>query len=90
MTGLVGAGVQVPVATDWFVEAEGLAGAAGGGGLAVGTGLVSQVNTGIGYRLSNSLSLMGSVGYMTAFDGDFKAKVLGLTMAYQFTGFTAK
>ena len=90
MTGLVGAGVQVPVTTDWFIEGEGLAGAAGGGGLAVGTGFVSQVNTGIGYRLSNSLSLMGSLGYMTAFDGDFKAKVLGLTMAYQFTGFTAK
>ena len=90
MTGLVGAGVQVPVTTDWFVEAEGLVGAAGGGGLAVGTGLVSQVNTGIGYRLSNALSLIGSVGYMTAFDGDFKAKVVGLTMAYQFTGFTAR
>jgi len=90
MTGLVGTGVQVPVTTDWFVEGEGLVGAAGGGGLVVGTGLVSQVNAGVGYRLSDSLSLMGSVGYMTAYDGDFKAKVLGLTMAYQFTGFTAK
>jgi len=67
-----------------------LVGAAGGGGLVVGTGLVSQVNAGVGYRLSDSLSLMGTVGYMTAYDGDFKAKVLGLTMAYQFTGFTAK
>jgi len=90
MTGLVGAGVQVPVTTDWFVESEGLVGAAGGGGLAVGNGLVSQVNAGVGYRLSESLSLMGSVGYMAAVRGDFRAKVLGLSLAYQFTGFAEK
>lgn len=90
MTGLVGAGVQVPITTNWFVESEGLVGAAGGGGLTVGNGLVSQVNAGVGYRLSKSLSLMSTAGYMAAVHGDFKAKVLGLSLAYQFTGFAEK
>ncbi len=90
MTGLVGAGVQVPVTADWFVEGEGLVGAAGGGGLAVGNGLVSQVNAGLGYRLSKSLALMGTAGYMAAMGGDFRSKVVGLSLAYQFTGFAEK
>ncbi len=90
MTGLVGAGVQVPVTADWFVEGEGLVGAAGGGGLAVGNGLVSQVNAGVGYRLSKSLALMGTAGYMAAMSGDFRSKVLGLSLTYQFTGFAEK
>lgn len=52
MTGLLGVGAQAPLSADWFVEGEGLVGAAGGGGLAVGKCLVSQVNAGVGYRLS--------------------------------------
>ena len=90
MTGLFGAGVHTPISTNWFAEAEGLLGAAGGGGLAVGSGLVSQANAGLGYRLSNSLSVMGTAGYMAAMGGDFKAKVVGLSLAYQFTGFAQK
>jgi hypothetical protein len=52
--------------------------------------LVSQVNAGIGYRLTDALSLMGTAGYMAAIGGDFKAKVVGLSLAYQFTGFAEK
>jgi hypothetical protein len=90
MTGLVGAGVLIPLTPTWFVEAEGLVGAAGGGGLAVGSGLVGQLNTSVGYRLSESLSLMGTLGTLSAVRGDFKAKVVGVSLAYQFTGFAEK
>ena len=90
MTGLIGAGVQTSLGTDWFAEAEGLVGAAGGGGLAVGGGLVGQANAGLGYRLTKSLSVMGTAGYMAAKGGEFKAKVLGVSLAYQFTGFAQK
>lgn len=90
MTGLVGVGGQWPMSERWFVEGEALLGAAGGGGLAVGGGLVRQVNAGVGYRLSKSLSVMTTVGQMAALRGDFKAKVLGVSLAYQFTGFTGK
>ena len=90
MTGLVGVGGQLPVSDRWFVEGEALVGAAGGGGLAVGKGLVSQVNAGVGYRLTKSLSVMTTVGQVSALRGDFKAKVLGVSLGYQFTGFAEK
>lgn len=90
MTGLVGAGTQWPLSERWFVEGEALVGAAGGGGLAVGGGLVGQVNAGVGYHLSKSLSLLATAGRINAFRGDFKANVAGLALAYQFTGFGQK
>lgn len=87
MTGLVGVGTQWPLSDRWFVEGEALLGAAGGGGLAVGGGLVRQVNAGVGYRLSKSLSVLTTAGQIAALRGDLKAKVLGVSLAYQFTGF---
>ena len=82
MTGLLGAGVHQALPGAWFAEAEALVGAAGGGGLATGGGLVGQVNLGLGYRLSKRLSLMGTVGTMDAFRGDFRARVLGFGLVY--------
>ncbi|MCT9812302.1 hypothetical protein N0K08_16790 [Acidovorax sp. Be4] len=90
MTGLVGAGGQLPVSDRWFVEGEALLGAAGGGGLAMGGGLVGQANASLGYRLSKSLSVMATAGHMSALRGDFKAKVVGVSLAYQFTGLAEK
>jgi hypothetical protein len=90
MNGLVGGGVQVPLTQTWFVEGEGLVGAAGGGGLTVGSGLVGQANASLGYRLSDALSLLGTLGTLSAVRGDFKAKVVGLSLVYQFTGFAEK
>ncbi len=90
MTGQVGVGTQWPVSERWFVEGEALLGAAGGGGLAVGSGLVGQANASVGYHLSKSLSLMATAGRINALKGDFKANLVGLTLAYQFTGFVEK
>ncbi len=87
MKGLVGAGYRQPIAGPWFVEAEGLVGAAGGGGLAVGGGLVAQGNASLGYQINKSLSVMGTVGRIQAARGDFKANVIGLSLGYQFTLF---
>ena len=90
MTGQVGVGLQQPLSQRWFVEAEALLGAAGGGGLAVGGGLVGQGNASIGFRFSNTLSLLVSAGRVAAPKGDFRANVAGLALVYQFTGFTHK
>lgn len=90
MTGQVGMGTQWSVSERWFVEGEALLGAAGGGGLAVGSGLVTQANASLGYRLSKSLSIMATAGRIEALQGDFKANVAGLALAYHFTGFVAK
>ena len=90
MTGEVGLGTQWDLTQHWFIEGEGLVGAAGGGGLAVGGGLVAQANASLGYRLSDALAIMATAGYIEAPRGDFKATVAGISLAYQFTGFTAK
>jgi hypothetical protein len=84
MTGLIGAGVNQPISKDWFVMAEGLVGAAGGGSLAVGNGSVWQVNAGLGYRINKSLSLMVTGGRMQAPTGDFSANVIGVSLGYRF------
>jgi hypothetical protein len=90
MTGQIGVGTQLPLSERWFVEGEALVGAAGGGGLAVGGGLVVQGNASVGYRLSKALSVMGTAGRIDAVRGDFKANVAGVSVVYQFTGFSGK
>lgn len=87
MTGQVGVGAQWPLSERWYVEGEALLGAAGGGGLAVAGGLIGQGNASVGYRLSKSLSLTATAGGTKALGGDFKARVAGFGMAYQFTGY---
>lgn len=90
MTGQIGVGSHWPVYGDWFVETEALLGAAGGGGLAVGGGLVGQFNGLLGYRISKDLSLMAGIGRINSFGGPMKANVMGLSLAYQFTGISGK
>lgn len=87
MTGLVGVGVHKNLTGNFFVEAEGLVGVAGGGGLTVGNGAVGQVNMGLGYQFTPSLSVMVSTGRIKSLDGDFEANVLGVSLNYDFTLF---
>ncbi len=88
MAGLIGAGVHYPLMdTPFFLDLEGLAGTAGGGGLAVGGGLVWQVNAGIGYKLGEAFSIMATIGHIDAPHGDFEAHVAGVSIGYKFTTF---
>ncbi len=89
MTGLVGAGLHFPLFnTPLFFETEALVGAAGGGGLDVAGGFVWQINTGLGYQISDTLSIMGSYGYMSAPRGNFRAKTATISLVYHFSLFT--
>ena len=90
MTGLLGAGVRQKTSKKTFLEIEGLFGAAGGGGLNTGSGLVYQGNLNFGYQLNKSLSLIGSYGQMKATNGDFHAHVYGLSLAYQLNALSAR
>jgi hypothetical protein len=89
MTGQVGTGARKALDRHLFVNAEGLFGAAGGGGLAMGSGLVWQGNLGLGYDINPSLSLLASAGRMQAINGEFKANVIGLSVGYHFTSYLA-
>ncbi|NTW63936.1 MAG: hypothetical protein HGA46_07610 [Chlorobiaceae bacterium] len=84
MTGLLGAGIRKNITDRFYLNAEALAGAAGGGGVAVGSGLVWQGNLGLGYDITPAISVMATAGRMEAFDGDFRSNVLGLSLGYNF------
>ena len=90
MVGEVGLGSVWNVTPNWFIEGESLFGAAGGGGLSVGSGLVAQANASVGYRLNKALSIIATAGRIEALQGDFKANVAGVSLAYQFSTFTSK
>ncbi len=88
MIGLLGMGAHLPLFGPLFVEVETLGGAAGGGSLAVGGGLVWQVNGGIGFQMSDEYSILASYGYLRAPRGNLRAKALTLSFGYHFTLFT--
>lgn len=89
MTGLVGAGLHQPLFdTPFYLDLEGLIGAAGGGGANVGGGLVWQANANLGYQLNEKLSLTAGIGRMEAVKGAFKANVLNVGLVYNFDLFT--
>ena len=90
MVGEVGLGSVWNVTPNWFIEGEALFGAAGGGGLAVGSGLVAQGNASVGYRINKALSIIATAGRIEALQGDFKANLVGVSFAYQFSTFTSK
>lgn len=90
MAGLVGAGFRQQLSARWSAEAEALLGAAGGGGLRTGGGLATQVNFGLGYQLSPQISLLVSAGRMQSLHDSFKANVLGISAAYQFSTVTQR
>lgn len=85
MTGMAGAGVHLPLfGSPLYAEVELLGGAAGGGGLAVGGGLVWQGSGGVGYQLNDRYSVQVGFGYMSAPKDAFRARVLTLSIGYRF------
>lgn len=90
MTGLVGGGYHHRLWSTMFVEIEGLGGAAGGGGLNMGSGLAFQGNAGLGWQLSDAISIMATGGEIAAANGNFRAHVVGFSVGYHFKSFTQK
>jgi hypothetical protein len=84
MIGLLGAGITAPGYSWWFLNAEVMVGAAGGGGLRTGSGMVWQTNAGPGIRMNPNLSVMVTAGRLESFDGPFKANVLSLGLVWNF------
>ena len=66
-------------------KAQALVGAAGGGSLATGGGLVGQFDAGLGFRLSQQWSILTTAGQIASHRGDFKAKIWGVALIYDFT-----
>ncbi len=67
--GLIGLGQQFELSRDWRLSIEGHLGAAGGGGVDVGKGLVGGLRGEIDYLLSPRNALSLGVGTLQALDG---------------------
>jgi hypothetical protein len=59
-----------------------LGGAAGGGGLAMGGGLLGQTNVSLAYQFTSSLSGLISIGEAKAVNGPFRAHIAGVALAW--------
>lgn len=84
MTGQLGVGTRRTVGAQGFVELEALTGAAGGGGLRTGSGLVFQTNVSVGWQLNQALSVLVTGGQMKAVNGPLRVEVAGMSVAYRF------
>jgi len=85
--GLFGVGLHQPLWRDsrLSIDAEFNAGAAGGGGLAVGSGAIVQPMVGVNYRVSQSLGIGLGMSRLMALSGDLDASVVELSVNYRFT-----
>jgi hypothetical protein len=85
MIGLAGAGWHRPLGGPFHLEVELLAGAAGGGGAAVGSGAVAQVNARLGWQGPHGLGASLGVGRLESRRGTFAANVLTLGLSWRTT-----
>jgi len=82
--GLVGLGLKTASlfnnSTTFF--AQFLGGAAGGGNISTGEGLIVKPSLGLGYKLSNTLNLRTSVGYVKAKGGKLSSPFINFGIKY--------
>ncbi len=85
--GLIGAGWEIPLREDGRLSfnAEFAAGAAGGGGVDVGSGAVIQPLLGLSWRISQQLAVRLEAGRIKALNGELDSNLAGLGLAYEFS-----
>lgn len=67
-----------------------LGGAAGGGGISTGEGLIVKPSIGINHKLSNSLSLRAGTGYVKARGGQLSNSFFNVGLSYRFSFLSVK
>ena len=83
MIGLMGGGWRHEFTAALHLELEALAGAAGGGGVAVGSGIVAQANLGLGYDGPHGLGIRTGIGRLQSRRGGFSANVAEVAVTYR-------
>jgi hypothetical protein len=83
--GLIGIGVQAPIAGRWHAGAEALIGAAGGGGVETRGGAITQPNAYVGFDVGRSMSLRVGAGRIQSLRKDgLDAAVVDVVLAFTF------
>ena len=85
--GLVGIGVKtnhlLHSKTTFFTQM--LAGAAGGGNISTGEGLIIKPSVGIDYQIQQTLKLRGAIGYVKAKGGSLSNPFINFGINYNFS-----
>ena len=82
--GLLGAGHELDLGEKWRLSIEGHVGAAGGGGVDVGRGVVAGVRGEIDYLLSDSNALSMGLGLLKSFDGGLSVPIVQIGFKHRF------
>lgn len=82
--GLLGLGYEFDLGGKWRIAVEGQLGAAGGGGVNVGKGLVGGARAELDYRLTERGALSLGAGWVKSIDGGVDAPVLQLGYKHRF------
>ncbi len=85
--GLLGFGYALPLNKTWTVSLEGHVGAAGGGGVDTGGGLVGAARIEVDYALKQNMALSVGVGKMQSLRGSGGARPLTVHLGLK-TAFT--
>ncbi len=90
--GIVGLGIQSKsfLNNKASVFLQALAGAAGGGGISTGEGLIVKPSIGANYKLTNTLDLRGGLGYVKAKGGGLSNPFINLGISYRFSFLSSK
>lgn len=82
--GLVGFGKKIAFREHWDLITQLSIGAAGGGNVATGSGLIYQPMIGLEYKINDSFGLSTSFGKVKAVGGKLDATVLDFGFSYKF------
>ncbi|MDD7913165.1 hypothetical protein [Polaribacter ponticola] len=82
--GIVGIGIKTNslLNNKLTLFAQGLGGAAGGGGISTGEGLIVKPSTGFSYQLNKTLSFRTAAGYVKAKGGNLSSTFLNFGIKY--------
>ena len=83
--GMIGLGHEFTLSDTWRLSLEGHVGAAGGGGVDVGRGLVGSVRAEIDYLLSPRNAVSLGIGTLRAIDGGANVPVMQLGFKHRFS-----
>lgn len=83
--GLLGLGREFPIGDQWRLSLEAHVGAAGGGGVDVGRGLLGGARVELDYILDPKNAVSIGFGVLQSFDGGMRVPVLQLGYKHRFT-----
>ena len=83
--GLIGAGIKTNNTSHTTFFTQVLAGAAGGGNISTGEGLIIKPSLGIDHKITNTLSIRSALGYVKAKGGSLSNTFVNFGLKYNFS-----